>query len=144
MVNMQGGLVSGFEKHSLLGLDVYDNGTTFECRHPYLYLYFISIPSTQFFTDLVSQNLRNGKEKRSDNYFLAYKDYASQLAGVSDHYPEVRRSNINITTLTHTLYWHILSSRQCQNSDTTTQETTPSPSHPLATYALTRQTHNSH
>ncbi len=28
----------------------------------------------------------------------------------------------------------------CQNSDTTTQETTPSPSHPLATYALTRQT----
>jgi hypothetical protein len=28
----------------------------------------------------------------------------------------------------------------CQNSDTTTQETTPSPSHPLATYILTRQT----
>ncbi len=28
----------------------------------------------------------------------------------------------------------------CQNLDTTTQETTPSPSHPLAIYALTRQT----
>ncbi len=29
---------------------------------------------------------------------------------------------------------------RCQNSDTTTQETTPSPFHPLATYDLTRQT----
>ena len=109
MVNMQGGLVFGFEEHSLLGLDVYDNDTTLECKYPSLSLCFMSIPSTQFSTVLVSQNLRKGKEKRRDNYFLVYKDYASQLAGVSDNYPEVRRININITTLTHIILAHFTS-----------------------------------
>jgi hypothetical protein len=34
---MQGGLVFGFEEHSLLELDVYDNDPTFECCRPYVY-----------------------------------------------------------------------------------------------------------
>jgi hypothetical protein len=44
----------------------------------------------------VSQNLQRTEATISENYFLAYRDFASQLAGVSQNYIEVIRASISI------------------------------------------------
>jgi hypothetical protein len=50
---------------------------------------------------LVSQGIKSTKTPDNENYFLAYRDYASQLAGISENHPKVTLALTLTLTLTH-------------------------------------------
>jgi hypothetical protein len=107
-INMKGELHFDMEEFSTRGLDVYDCDPTFECIfpiNPFLFLclykwshdnYYIPFTSNSYLLEPVLQTIRSSENPTNENYYLTYKDYASQFAGVSQNYPQVCNPNPNL------------------------------------------------